>query len=172
MKSCDMFRVQQLELDPDPSLDPLSKSSGGAVYITPIFPTLCPIRMVHAPTSPVTRAACVCPVVMSWLPWVEGYGNCCNPRFCFPLAQSLSRSFRFPASAFLLVSSVWSVKTCVCSWVVFHGELWSRSGPDSFLWGSSLHHAAVQKQGWWTDALGLSTFSLQSLYSSRTIPFC
>lgn len=35
---------------------------------------------------------------MSWLPWVEWYWNCCNPRFCFCLAQSLSRSSQFPAS--------------------------------------------------------------------------
>lgn len=128
------------------------------MYITPAFPSLCPITVILYMLPPVYS------VVMSWLPWLEWYWSYCSSHFCFCLARSLSRSSRFAAGAFLLVSSVWSLETGSCS--------------EQFSMGNCKAHLDLipccgvpgfTTLEWWTDALGHSTFSFQALFS-RTTP--
>lgn len=133
MKSCDVFRVQQLGLEPDPSLSLLSKFFEGAICasLLPSYP--CALSGWHMLPLSQLIGQPVYKVVVSWLPWGERYWSCCNPQFGFCLAQTLSGSSQFLAGTFLRVSSVWSLKTCTCSRVVFHGELQFRNRGDELM---------------------------------------
>lgn len=108
MKSCDVFWVQQLELEPAPSFCPFIWIFWGRyVYYC-----------CHSISVPHQGDGCsqgqAVDSVLSWLPQGQCHWNCCKAAFC--LSQGLNRNSQFPPGTLSIQSGA---QRCVCCWEVF-----------------------------------------------------